>query len=150
MSKAARSLPFVQTMVFSGKIYNESSDSDDTLDESNHHYEYIMLRAGQYGTESSGANGWEYKAYSECRSRFSVNIPHPVAANDVFSLGCNTYDLLILGRVKLDIEQYLMQVRLEVFESKNGQRIGHAEAIAGAFLIYAFKLFHAWINTEPF
>ena len=57
-SKAACSLHFAQTMVFSGNSYNKSSDSDDNFDESNHRYEGIMLRAGQYGTKLSGANGW--------------------------------------------------------------------------------------------
>ena len=43
-----------------------------------------------------------------------------------------------------------MQVRLKVCESNNGQRIGHAEAIAGDFPPDDFKLFHAWLKKAPF
>ena len=84
MSKAARSLPFAQTTVFASNRYNKSSDADGNFDESNHRYEEIMLRAGQYGTKSSGANGWEYEAYSERGSQFSGNTPHRIADNDAF------------------------------------------------------------------
>ena len=45
-------------MDMSGNSSNEASDSDDSFDESNRRYEDIILRAGQHGTESSGANGW--------------------------------------------------------------------------------------------
>ena len=117
-------------MVFSGNSYNESSESDDTFDESNHCYEDIMLRAVQCGTKSSGANCWEYEAYSERGSQFSGNTPHRVAANDAFSLGYNTADSLIHGTAKIEIEQCIMQVGLKFFKSNNGQIIGHAEAVA--------------------
>ena len=92
MSKPAPYLPFAQTTVFTGNSYNESSDSDDNFDESNHRYEDIMLRAGQYDTKSSGAKGWEYEAYSERGSQFYGNLPHRVDANDEFYLGYNTAD----------------------------------------------------------
>ena len=65
-------------------------------------------------------------------------------------MGFNTTDPLILGKAKIEIEQCLMQVRLKVFDSNNGQRIGYEEAIAGAFPPYVFKLFHAWLKTAPF
>ena len=137
-------------MDMSGNSSNEASDSDDSFDESNRRYEDIILRAGQHGTEASGANGWEYGAYSERGSQFSGNLPHRVVSYDAFSLGFNTADPLILGKAKIEIEQCLMQVRLKVFDSKNGQRISYAEAIAGAFPPDVFKLFHAWLKTAPF
>ena len=85
----------------SGNSSNEASDSDDYFDESNHCYEDIILCAGQYGTKVSGANGWEYGAYSERGSQFSGNLPHRVFSNDAFSLGFNTADPLILGKANI-------------------------------------------------
>ena len=95
----------------SGNSPNEASDSDDSFDESNRRYEDIIIRAGQHGTEASGANSWEYGAYSELGSQFSGNLPHRVVSNDAFSLGFNTADPLILGKAKIEIEQCLMQVK---------------------------------------
>ena len=77
-------------------------------------------------------------------------MPDRVADNDAFSLGYNTYNSLILGKAKLEIEQCIMQVRFKVFQSNNGQRIGHAEAISGYFPLDIFKLFHAWLKKAPF
>ena len=114
-------------MDMSSNSSNEASDSDDSFYESNCRYEDIILRARQHGTKASGANGWEYRAYSEGGSQFSGNLPHHVVSNDASSLGFNTADPLILGKAKIEIEQCLMQVRLKVFESKNGQRIDNAD-----------------------
>ena len=111
-------------MDMSGNSSNEASDSDDSFDESNGRNEDNILRAGQHGTEASGANGWEYGAYSERGSQFSGNLPHRVISNGAFSLGFNTANPFILGKAKLEIEQCLMQVRLKFFDSNNGQRIG--------------------------
>ena len=68
-------VPSPQIMDMSGNSSNETSDSDDSFDESNRCYEDIILRVGQHGTEASGANGWEYGAYSERGSQFSGNLP---------------------------------------------------------------------------
>ena len=66
-------------MDMSGNSSNEASDSDDFFDESNRRYEDIILRAGQHGTEASGANGREYEAYSERGIQFSGNLSPTVS-----------------------------------------------------------------------